>query len=81
MTQLLPKLFSLYLLLAIEWKEGYKIIDESGINPEIALTLLAVVLMAYAVQIYSFFVLRIKLDIYEATASRLLLSLVRKIHE
>lgn len=65
--QPLPKLFSLYLLLAIGFKGGYEI-DESGINPEIAVTLLAAVLMACVVPVYSFFVLKIKLDTYNAAA-------------
>ncbi|BCL34344.1 sodium-dependent bicarbonate transport family permease [Nostoc sp. MS1] len=65
--QPLPKLFSLYLLLAIGFKGGYEI-DESGINPEIALTLLAAIFMASVVPIYSFFVLRVKLDSYNAAA-------------
>lgn len=65
--QPIPKLFSLYLLLAIGFKGGYEI-NESGINPEIALTLLAAIFMASAVPIYSFFVLRLKLDSYNAAA-------------
>jgi uncharacterized protein len=65
--QPLPKLFSLYLLLAIGFKGGYEI-EESGINLEIALTLLAAIFMAAAVPIYSFFILRIKLDGYNAAA-------------
>jgi hypothetical protein len=65
--QPLPKLFSLYLLLAIGFKGGYEI-DESGINPEIALTLLASVLMACAVPVYTFFVLKLKLDAHNAAA-------------
>jgi hypothetical protein len=47
----LPKLFSLYLLLAIGFKGGYEI-EESGINPEIALTLLAAIFMATIVPIH-----------------------------
>jgi len=65
--QPLPKLFSLYLLLAIGFKGGYEI-DESGITPAIALTLLAAILMASIVPIYSFFILKIKLDAYNAAA-------------
>lgn len=65
--QPLPKLFSLYLLLAIGFKGGYEI-DESGINPEIAVTILAAVLMACVVPVYLFFVLKIKLDAYNAAA-------------
>ncbi|QIR38395.1 sodium-dependent bicarbonate transport family permease [Tolypothrix sp. PCC 7910] len=65
--QPLPKLFSLYLLLAIGFKGGYEL-DESGINPQIALTLLAAILMACAVPVYSFFILKVKLDAYNAAA-------------
>ena len=65
--QPLPKLFSLYLLLAIGFKGGYEL-TESGINTEIALTLFAAIFMACAVPIYSFFILKIKLDTYNAAA-------------
>ena len=65
--QPLPKLFSLYLLLAIGFKGGYEI-SESGINSEIFLTLTVSIVMACIVPIYSFFILKIKLDIYNAAA-------------
>ncbi|MBE9204965.1 sodium-dependent bicarbonate transport family permease [Nostoc sp. LEGE 06077] len=65
--QPLPKLFSLYLLLAIGFKGGYEI-TQSGINTEIALTLLSAILMAAAVPVYSFFILKLKLDVYNAAA-------------
>ena len=65
--QPLPKLFSLYLLLAIGFKGGYEI-EESAINPEIVLTLLAAIFMASVVPIYSFFILKLKLDTYNAAA-------------
>jgi len=65
--QPLPKLFSFYLLLAIGFKGGYEI-DESGINPQIALTLLAAIFIASVVPIYSFFILKLKLDTYNAAA-------------
>jgi uncharacterized protein len=65
--QPLPKMFSLYLLMAIGFKGGYEII-ESGFNLEIEETLLAAVFMACIVPVYSFFVLRLKLDIYNAAA-------------
>ncbi|WP_449419143.1 sodium-dependent bicarbonate transport family permease [Phormidium nigroviride] len=65
--QPLPKLFSLYLLFAIGFKGGHEII-ESGVNLEIGFTLLAAMLMACIVPIYSFFILRIKLDVYNAAA-------------
>ena len=63
----LPKLFSLYLLFAIGFKGGHEI-HESGINNEIALTLLTAILLAAIVPIYSFFILKIKLDVYNAAA-------------
>ncbi len=65
--QPLPKLFSLYLLLSIGFKGGYEL-DESGINGEIILTLLVAILMACAVPVYSFFILKQKLDKYNAAA-------------
>jgi uncharacterized protein len=65
--QPLPKLFSLYLLMAIGFKGGYEIV-ESGFNLEIEETLLAAVFMACVVPIYSFFILRLKLDAYNAAA-------------
>ncbi|MEN9518804.1 MAG: hypothetical protein RLZZ381_1392 [Cyanobacteriota bacterium] len=63
----LPKLFSLYLLFAIGFKGGHEI-HESGINSEIAITLLTAILLATVVPIYSFFILRLKLDVYNAAA-------------
>jgi hypothetical protein len=63
----LPKLFSLYLLFAIGFKGGHEI-HESGINSEIAITLVAAVLSATIVPIYSFFILRLKLDVNNAAA-------------
>ncbi len=63
----LPKLFSLYLLVAIGFKGGHELY-ESGLNAQIVGTLLAAVLMASIVPIYSFFILRIKLDDYNAAA-------------
>lgn len=65
--QPLPKLFSLYLLLAIGFKGGHEL-AESGINTEIALTLMAAIFMACVVPIYSFFVLKVKLDTHNAAA-------------
>jgi hypothetical protein len=65
--QPLPKLFSLYLLMAIGFKGGYEL-AESGINNQIALTLIASVVMACIVPIYTFFILKIKLDSANAAA-------------
>lgn len=62
-----PKLLSLYLLFAIGFKGGVELI-KSGINQEVVLTLLAAILMACIVPIYTFFILKLKLDIYDAAA-------------
>jgi uncharacterized protein len=63
----LPKLFSLYLLFAIGFKGGVELI-KSGISQDVVLTLLAAVFMSIIVPIYSFFILRMKLDAYNAAA-------------
>jgi hypothetical protein len=65
--QPIPKLFSLYLLFAIGFKGGHEI-HESGLNAEITLTLLAAIIVAAIVPIYSFFILKLKLDIYNSAA-------------
>ncbi len=65
--QPLPKLFSLYLLFAIGFKGGHEI-HESGVSGEIAITLIAAILAAAIVPIYSFFILKIRLDAYNAAA-------------
>ncbi|MCC0178835.1 sodium-dependent bicarbonate transport family permease [Waterburya agarophytonicola K14] len=63
----LPKLFSLYLLIAIGFKGGHEL-SESGINLQISITLIAAVVMAALVPIYTFFILRTKLDSYNSAA-------------
>jgi uncharacterized protein len=63
----LPKLFSLYLLVAIGFKGGHELF-ESGLSPLIISTLLAAIVMASIVPVYSFFILRVKLDNYNAAA-------------
>lgn len=63
----LPKLFSLYLLFAIGFKGGVELV-KSGIDQAVVLTILAAVLMACAVPLYTFFILRWKLDAYNAAA-------------
>jgi uncharacterized protein len=63
----LPKLFSLYLLVAIGFKGGHELAD-SAFSFQIVATMLAAVLMASIVPVYSFFILRIKLDTYNAAA-------------
>ena len=63
----IPKLFSLYLLLAIGFKGGVEL-AKSGISQAVILTMLAAILMACVVPVYSFFILKIKLDAYNAAA-------------
>lgn len=63
----LPKLFSLYLLVAIGFKGGHELL-EGGFSSEIISTLLAAIFMASIVPVYSFFILRVKLDNYNAAA-------------
>jgi uncharacterized protein len=63
----LPKLFSLYLLVSIGFKGGHEL-SESGLSPLIIATLLAAVFMASIVPVYSFFILKIRLDNYNAAA-------------
>ena len=63
----IPKMFSLYLLFAIGFKGGVELI-KSGITQEVVVTLLAAVLMACFVPVYTFFILRLKLDTYDAAA-------------
>jgi hypothetical protein len=65
--QPLPKLFSLYLLVALGFKGGYEL-AENGMNSQIALTLIAAIVMASLVPIYCFFILKLKLDNYNAAA-------------
>ncbi|MBW4576619.1 MAG: sodium-dependent bicarbonate transport family permease [Aphanothece sp. CMT-3BRIN-NPC111] len=62
-----PKLLSLYLLFAIGFKGGVELI-KSGITQEVILTLIAAMLMASLVPIYTFFILKLKLDTYDAAA-------------
>jgi uncharacterized protein len=63
----LPKLFSLYLLVAIGFKGGHELFN-SGLSPLIIATLGAAVFMASVVPVYSFFILKIRLDNYNAAA-------------
>jgi uncharacterized protein len=63
----LPKLFSLYLLIAIGFKGGHELF-ESGLNTEVVTTLLVAVFMASIVPVYSFFILRLRLDKFNAAA-------------
>ena len=63
----LPKLFSLYLLLAIGFKGGLEL-QHSGISGPVLPTIGAAVLMSLAVPLLSFAVLRLKLDPFNAAA-------------
>jgi hypothetical protein len=63
----LPKLFSLYLLLAIGFRGGVEL-AHSGLGPTVLLTIGAAVLMSLLVPITSFLVLRTRLDGYNAAA-------------
>lgn len=65
--QPLPKFFSLYLLLAIGFKGGVEL-HKSGLTPQVTWTLLAAVLMAVVVPVWTFFILRRQLDIPNAAA-------------
>ncbi|MCL6435504.1 MAG: sodium-dependent bicarbonate transport family permease [Leptolyngbyaceae cyanobacterium HOT.MB2.61] len=63
----IPKLLSLYLLFAIGFKGGVELV-KSGVTQEVLLTMLAAMLMACTVPVYTFFILRLKLDPYNAAA-------------
>ncbi len=63
----IPKLFSLYLLISIGFRGGSELV-KSGITQDVFLMIGAAVLMACVVPIYTFFILRIKLDPYNAAA-------------
>jgi hypothetical protein len=63
----LPKLFSLYLLLAIGFKGGLEL-AHSGLGGQVLPTIGAAVAMSLVVPIYSFAVLRLKLDGFNAAA-------------
>lgn len=65
--QPLPKLFSLYLLFSIGYEGGVKL-SGSGLTPYVLVCVGAGLLMATVVPIYSFFVLRTRVDVYNAAA-------------
>jgi hypothetical protein len=65
--QPLPKFFSLYLLLSIGFKGGVEL-HKSGLTAEVGWTLAAAMAMAVLVPVWTFFVLRRKLDIHNAAA-------------
>jgi len=63
----LPKLFSLYLLLAIGFRGGVEL-EHSGLGYQVLTTVLAAMLMSVLVPLYSFVVLRQRLDVFNAAA-------------
>ncbi|MBM4264907.1 MAG: sodium-dependent bicarbonate transport family permease [Deltaproteobacteria bacterium] len=65
--QPLPKFLSLYLLLAIGFKGGLEL-HHSGLNTDVLFALGAAMIMAIVVPLYSYFILRIKLSVYDAAA-------------
>lgn len=65
--QPLPKFFSLFLLIAIGLHGGYEL-SKSGLDLYILKALSLAIFMAILVPIYSFFILRIKLDTYNSVA-------------
>lgn len=63
----LPKLFSLYLLFSIGFKGGVEL-AKSGITQQVILTIAAAMIMSALVPVYTFFILRQKLDAYNSAA-------------
>jgi uncharacterized protein len=63
----IPKLFSLYLLLSIGFKGGVEL-ARSGITQPIVITLIAAIAMSLLVPVYTFFILRSRLDPYNSAA-------------
>jgi uncharacterized protein len=63
----IPKLFSLYLLLSIGFKGGVEL-AKSGVTQAVVLTMVAAIVMASIVPVYSFFILRQRLDPFNAAA-------------
>ena len=61
------RLLSLYLLLSIGMQGGHKL-ALVGVNEQVLLSLGAAVALAFAVPVWSFFVLRWKLDVHNAAA-------------
>jgi hypothetical protein len=61
------KFISLYLLMAIGFKGGVEL-HESGMNTQVALVLIFAIIMALAIPLWSFFLLRKKLGVPNAAA-------------
>jgi uncharacterized protein len=66
--QPIPKFISLYLLLAIGFKGGIEL-NKSGLNPTVALTLAAAIVMSIIVPIASFAILRRRFSPADAAAT------------
>ncbi|MFN7119856.1 MAG: sodium-dependent bicarbonate transport family permease, partial [Saprospiraceae bacterium] len=63
----LPKFFSLYLLFSIGFKGGVEL-HKSGIQPEVFASLLLALVLSMVVPVYSFFILRRRIDLQNAGA-------------
>ena len=63
----LPKLFSLYLLLAIGFKGGLEL-NESGFGGPVLPTVVAAIFMSLLIPLICFFILRIKLNVFNSAA-------------
>ena len=63
----LPKLFSLYLLLAIGFKGGLEL-QRSGLGGQVLPTIAAAVAMSLVVPVYSFLLLKLRFDGFNAAA-------------
>jgi uncharacterized protein len=63
----IARFLSLYLLLAIGFHGGVEL-TRRGLDTTVTLTLIAAVLMALAVPLYTFFILRRRVDVYDAAA-------------
>lgn len=63
----IPKILSLYLLMAIGFKGGIEL-NKAGINEQLVYTVLLGITMAALIPLYSFFILRSKLKVADAAA-------------
>ncbi len=63
----LPKLFSLYLLLAIGFKGGMEL-EKSGFSGQVLPTVFAAIAMSLIIPLICFSILRLKLDVFNAAA-------------
>ena len=63
----LPKLFSLYLLLAIGFKGGLEL-EKSGFSGQVLPTVIAAIAMSLLIPLVCFVILRLKLDVFNSAA-------------